>query len=93
MRPPPVADKGSKALSEIMSNRKHIYVQRIATIFQTGVHWAPALMKLFVLCVCYDVIKIVYSNVVANRVRQSFRLQNQNEQTHNLFVSKIIMSN
>ena len=35
LRPPPVADKGSKALSEITSNRKHIYVQRIATIFQT----------------------------------------------------------
>ena len=32
--------------------------------------------------------KIVYSNVAANRVRQSFWLQNQNEQTHNLFVSK-----
>ena len=45
-------------------------------------------MKLFVLCVCYDVMKIVYSNVGSNRVRQSFWLQNQNEQTHNLFVSK-----
>ena len=31
LRPPPVADKGSKALSEITSKR---YVQRIATIFQ-----------------------------------------------------------
>ena len=35
LRPPPVADKGSNALSEITSNRKHIYVQRIATVFQT----------------------------------------------------------
>ena len=34
LRPPPVADKGSKALSEIMSKRQHIYVQRIATIFR-----------------------------------------------------------
>ena len=31
-----------------------------------GVHWTPALMKLFVLCVCYDVMKIVYSNVAVN---------------------------
>ena len=31
-----------------------------------GVHWTPALMKLFVLCVCYDVMKIVYSNVTVN---------------------------
>ena len=36
LRPLPVADKGSNALSEITSNRQHIYVQRIATIFQTG---------------------------------------------------------
>ena len=41
LRPPPVADKGSNALSEITSNRKHIYVQRIATIFQTGEHGSP----------------------------------------------------
>ena len=41
LRPPPVADKGSKALSEITSKRKHIYVQRIATIFQTGGHYPP----------------------------------------------------
>ena len=41
LRPPPVADKGSNALSEITSNRKHIYVQRIATIFQTGEHDSP----------------------------------------------------
>ena len=53
-----------------------------------GVHWTPALMKLFVLCVCYDVMKIVDSTVAANSVRQSFWLQNQNEQTHNLFFSK-----
>ena len=33
LRPPPVAD--------ITSNRKHIYVQRIATIFQTGEHGSP----------------------------------------------------
>ena len=41
LRPPPVAEKGSKALSEITSKRKHIYVQRIATIFQTGEHGSP----------------------------------------------------
>ena len=35
MRPPPVAERRSKALSEIRSKRKHIYVQRIATVFQT----------------------------------------------------------
>ena len=35
LRPPPVAEKGSKALSEIRNKRKHIYVQRIATVFQT----------------------------------------------------------
>ena len=64
LRPPPVADKGSIALSEITSKRMHIYVQRIATIFQTGGHWTPALMKLTVLCVCYDVMKVMY--------RQSF---------------------
>ena len=41
LRPPPVAEKGSKALSEITSKRRHIYVQRIATIFQTGEHGSP----------------------------------------------------
>ena len=41
LRPPPVAEKGSNALSEITSNRKHIYVQRIATIFQTGEQGSP----------------------------------------------------
>ena len=35
LRPPPVTEKGSKALSEIRNKRKHIYVQRIATVFQT----------------------------------------------------------
>ena len=35
LRPPPVAERGSKALSEIRNKRKHIYVQRIATVFQT----------------------------------------------------------
>ena len=35
LRPPPVTEKGSKALSEIRSKRKHIYVQSIATVFQT----------------------------------------------------------
>ena len=44
-----------------------------------GVHWTPALMKLSVLCVCYDVMKIVYSNVAAFSERQSFWLQNQNK--------------
>lgn len=41
LRPPPVADKGSKALFEIMSKRQYIYVQRIATIFQTGGYYPP----------------------------------------------------
>ena len=41
LRPPPVADKGSNALSERTSNRKHMYVQRIATIFQTGERGSP----------------------------------------------------
>ena len=41
LRPPPVAEKGSKALSEITSKRQCIYVQRIATIFQTGEHGSP----------------------------------------------------
>ena len=41
LRPPPVADKGSKALSEITSKRQYIYVQRIATIFQTGEQGSP----------------------------------------------------
>ena len=35
-----------------------------------GAHRAPVLMKLSVLCVCYDVMKIVYSNVAANTVRR-----------------------
>ncbi len=38
LRPPPVTDKGSKVLSEIRSIRKWIYIQRNATIFQTGKH-------------------------------------------------------
>ena len=46
LRPPPVADKGSIALSEITSKRKHIYVQCLAIIFQTGAYWAPALMNI-----------------------------------------------
>ena len=45
LRPPPVAEKGSIALSEITSKRQCIYAQRIATIFQTGVHWKPVLKK------------------------------------------------
>ena len=45
-----------------------------------GAHRAPVLMKLSVLCVCYDVMKIVYPNVAAFSERQSFWLQNQNEQ-------------
>ena len=36
LRPPPMADKGSIALSEITSIRKCIYAQRDTTIFQTG---------------------------------------------------------
>ena len=42
LQPPPVAEKGSKALSEITSNRQCIYAQRIATIFQTGRYYPPA---------------------------------------------------
>ena len=36
-----MADEGSKALSETTSKRQYIYVQRIATIFQTGEHGSP----------------------------------------------------
>ena len=36
LRPPPVAEKGSIALSEITSIRKCVYAQRDTTIFQTG---------------------------------------------------------
>ena len=36
LRPPPVAEKGSIALSEITSIRKCIYAQRDTTIFQTA---------------------------------------------------------
>ena len=42
LRPPPVAEKGSIALSEITSKRQCIYAQRIATIFQTGGYYPPA---------------------------------------------------
>ena len=45
LRPPPVADKGSKALSEITSKRQYIYVQRIACnrvqCTRTGEHGSP----------------------------------------------------
>lgn len=41
LQPPPVAEKGSKALSEITSNRQCIYAQRVATIFQTGRYYPP----------------------------------------------------
>ena len=57
LRPPPVADKGSKALSEITSKRQCIYAQRIATIFQTGGYHPPALMKFYVLSKCFKAIK------------------------------------
>ena len=42
LRPLPVAEKGSKALFEITSKRQYIYVQRIATVFQTGRYHPPA---------------------------------------------------
>ena len=71
LRPPPVAEKGSKALSEITSKRQCIYAQRIATIFQTGGYHPPALMKFYVLQKCFDIMEIMYSFVAANRVRQS----------------------
>ena len=41
LRPPPVAGKGSKALSEIRSIRKCVHAQRNATIFQTGGYYPP----------------------------------------------------
>ena len=66
LRPPPVADKGSKALSEITSNRQCIYAQRIATIFQTGRYYPPDLMKFYVLSKCFKAIK---SNVYLNAMR------------------------
>ena len=57
LRPPPVADKGSKALSEIMSKRQHIYVQRIATIFQTGERGSLLQMKNdFAIFICFVII-------------------------------------
>ena len=48
LRLPPVADKGSKVLSKITSKRQCIYAQRVATIFQTGVHWTPTFMKFYI---------------------------------------------
>jgi hypothetical protein len=57
LRPPPVADKGSKALSEIMSKRQHIYVQRIATIFQMGELGSLLQIKLdFAIFICFVII-------------------------------------
>jgi len=56
LRPLPVADKGSNALSEITSKRKYIYVRRIATIFQTGrraYHFTkPLFIFQFNICTC-----------------------------------------
>ena len=52
------SDKGSKALSEITSNRKHIYVQRIATIFQTGGYYPPLRHEM---CI-RDRVKAAYSS-------------------------------
>ena len=63
LRPPLVAEKGSKALSEITSKRQCIYAQRIATIFQTGGYHPPALMKYYVKIKSFDVIKVVCLNV------------------------------
>ena len=55
--PPPVAEKGSKALSEITSKRRHIYVQRIATIFQTGELGSLLQIKLdFAIFICFVII-------------------------------------
>ena len=62
-----MADKGSKALSEITSKRQYIYVQRIATIFQTGGYHPPALMNVYVYTYIFDVMKIVYSILHAMR--------------------------
>ena len=65
LRPPPVADKGSIALSEITSKKKCIYAQRIATIFQTGGHYPPVSKdRKFMLHTIFINVKSVSSSLV-----------------------------
>ena len=59
LRPPPVADKGSKALSEITSNRQCFYAQRIATIFQTGEHGSPLQYNTYIVAFIKYVLHII----------------------------------
>ena len=74
LRPPPEADKGSKVLPEIMSKRKHIYMQRIATIFQTGELGPLLQIKLdFAIFICFVII-IMYVLLPAGE--RGFPLQN-----------------
>ena len=74
LRPPPVADKGSEALSEIMSKRQHIYVQRIATIFQTGELGSLLQMKNdFAIFICFVII-IMYVLLSAENEVFPYRL-------------------
>ena len=87
LRPPPVADKGSKALSEIMSKRQHIYVQRIATIFQTGELGSLLQIKLdFTIFICFVII-IMY--VLLSAGERGFPLQI----IHNIHYIKTFLSN
>jgi hypothetical protein len=48
-------------------------------------HGEPPFPVRSVLCVFYDMMKIMYSNVAANSVRQSNRLQNRFDYTNYLF--------
>ena len=74
LRPPPVADKGSKVLSELMSKSQHIYVQRIATIFQTGELGSLLQMKNdFAIFICFVII-IMYVLLSAENEVFPYRL-------------------
>ena len=82
-----MADKGSKALSEIMSKRQHIYVQRIATIFQTGELGSLLQMKNdFAIFICFVII-IMY--VLLSAGERGFPLQI----IHNIHYIKTFLSN
>ena len=67
LRPPPVADKGSKALSEITSKRQYIYVQRIAVIFQTGEHGSPLQYNNYIVAF----IELYLSQIICGYLRAS----------------------
>ena len=87
LRPPPVADKGSKALSEIMSKRQHIYVQRIATIFQTGELGSLLQIKLdFAIFICFVII-IMYVLLSAGERGSPLQI------IHNIHYIKTFLSN